>query len=71
MAPSKINFGAQWMAAEDRQLGVLRVCRGHRSLGTTSRIPLPDGLQNAFTTYQLLESGAGMREAVRLLMVVA
>jgi hypothetical protein len=71
MAPFKINHGARQAAEEDRRLGVLHVMRGHRSLGTTCRIPPHAGLQKAFATYQLLESGRGMQEAVRLLMVVA
>jgi hypothetical protein len=71
MPPFKINHGAQWAAAEDRDTGILHVMRGHRSLGTMHRVWPNIALKRAFTTYQLLESGEGMREAVRLLMVVA
>jgi hypothetical protein len=71
MAPFKINHGARQASEEDRHLGVLHVMRGHSSLGTMHRVWPNIALKKAFTTYQLLESGEGMREAVRLLMVVA
>jgi hypothetical protein len=75
MPPFKINHGARQAAEEDRRLGVLHVMKGHRSLGTTRRVPPHAGLQKAFATYRLLESGEGMQQtqadAIRLLMVVA
>jgi len=70
MAPSKINHGAQLAAAEDRDIGILHVMRGHRSLGTTSRVSLADGLERAFASYQKIESGEPMQRVVRLLMAV-
>jgi hypothetical protein len=71
MAPFKINHGAQMAKQADRRDGILHVVRNHQSLGTTRRVWPNLGLLKAFSTYQLLESGAGMREAVRLLMLVA
>jgi hypothetical protein len=71
MAPFKINHGARQAAEEDRRLGILHVMKGHHALGTMRRVLPRAGLQTAFASYQLLESGDGMREAVRLLMVVA
>jgi hypothetical protein len=71
MAPPKINFGARQAAEEDRMLGVLRVMKGHRSLGTMHRVWPNIALKKAFASYQVIESGEGVREAVRLLMVVA
>jgi hypothetical protein len=71
MPPFKINHGARQAAEEDRRLGVLHVMKGHRSLGTMHRVWPNIALKKAFASYQVIESGSGMQEAVRLLMVVA
>ncbi len=74
MAHSKINHAARWAAQHDRDLGIRHVMRDHTPLGVMHRVEPDVGLEDAFASYQLLESGVAARQmradAIRLLVLV-